>query len=310
MCGIVGFLDKSGDNTASLGRIMMALLEGLACRGPDSAGVALFGPRLHWHARIALPASYDLDAGLAALHRLELAPFHHYKTNVHDVLLRSSQDAVQLEERILTEIPGAEVLCLGRQMNLFKQVGSPASLQATYAVDGFAGTHGIGHTRLSTESRVDLSHSQPFWAHGVADLATVHNGHITNYHKLRRRFEREGRRFFTENDSELIGVYLRDRLETGQTLAEALQQSQVDFDGSYSYLVASAEGLALVRDRFGFKPLLVAETEQFVALATEETALRQALGTDFDAREAEPGVVQLWPIPTHRSTNLLAGAHA
>lgn len=310
MCGIIGFLDKTGENESALGCILMSLLQGLACRGPDSAGVALFGPRLHWHARIALPPQYDLDQGLAALHQLDLAPFHHYKTNVHDVLLRSDTDVAHLEARILEAIPGAEVLCFGRQINLFKQVGSPEMLQATYAIAGFPGTHGIGHTRLSTESRVDLSHSQPFWAHGVPDLASVHNGHITNYHKLRRQFERRGHRFFTENDSELIGVYLRSRLEAGQTLAEALHQSQDDFDGSYSYLVASAEGIALVRDRFGFKPLIMAETERFVALATEETALRLALGTDFEAHEAAPGIVRVWPVPASRTAPQLAGAHA
>ena len=94
------------------------------------------------------------------------------------------------------------------------------------------GSHGIGHTRLSTESRVDLSHSQPFWAHGVADLATVHNGHITNYHRLRRLYEQKGVRFFTENDSEVIGVYLADQLERGRTLEQALADSLDDLDGS------------------------------------------------------------------------------
>jgi glutamine phosphoribosylpyrophosphate amidotransferase len=159
------------------------------------------------------------------------------------------------------------------------------------------GTHGIGHTRHSTVSPVDLSHSQPFWAHGAADLATVHNGHITNYHKLRRRYEQRGHRFYTENDSEVIGVYLRDRLAAGLTLADALRSSLDDFDGSFSYLAAWADGLAYVKDRYGFKPLVVAETEDFVAIATEEVALRQALGRDFEAREPAPGTMEVWAVP-------------
>jgi glutamine phosphoribosylpyrophosphate amidotransferase len=111
----------------------------------------------------------------------------------------------------------------------------------------------------------------------VADLATVHNGHVTNYHKLRRRYEQAGVTFYTDNDSEVIGVYLRDRLERGRSLSEALRDSLADLDGAYNYLVAAPEGLGVVRDRFGFKPLVVAETEAFVAVATEEIALRRAL---------------------------------
>src|SRR5205085_15699 len=184
--------------------------------------------------------------------------------------VQSPLATAQLEEHLLRRVPGIEVVSLGRELEIFKQVGTPDQLQESYDIAGRTGTHGIGHTRLSTESRVDLSHSQPFWAHGVPDLATVHNGHITNYHKLRRRYEQRGYRFFTENDSEIIGVYLRDRMSTGMPLADALRSSLDDFDGSFSYLAASADCLAFVRDRYGFKPLMLAETDDFVAIATEE----------------------------------------
>src|SRR5262249_9733817 len=193
-------------------------------------------------------------------------------------------------------LPGTEVICLGQRINLFKQVGSPEQLEKTYRISELHGSHGIGHTRLSTESRVDLSHSQPFWAHGVPDLATVHNGHITNYHKLRRRYEQRGYRFCTENDSEVIGVYLHDRMAAGMSLADALRSSLDDFDGSFSYLAASGDRLAYVRDCFGLKPLVVAETEEFVAIATEEVALRQALGRDFVARAPAPGGTRGWAV--------------
>jgi glutamine phosphoribosylpyrophosphate amidotransferase len=157
------------------------------------------------------------------------------------------------------------------------------------------GSHGIGHTRLSTESRVDLSHSQPFWAHGLPDVATVHNGHITNYHKLRRQYEQRGYRFYTENDSEIIGNNLRDRMSKGLSFVDALRSSLDDFDGSFSYLAATSDCLAYVKDRYAFKPLCVAETEEFVAIATEEIALRRALGRDFTAREPAPGTMTVWP---------------
>ena len=223
-----------------------------------------------------------------------MAVFRDYRNGVYDALLSENADPAALEEQVLRRLPGTEVICLGQRLDLFKQVGSPERLEATYRIGELTGSHGIGHTRLSTESRVDLSHSQPFWAHGVPDLATVHNGHITNSQKLRRRYEQRGCRFYTENDSEVIGVYLRDRLAAGLTLADALRSSLDDFDGSFSYLAAWGDGLAYVRDRFGFKPLVVAETSEFVAIATEEIALRQALGGDFVAREPAPGTMQGW----------------
>jgi glutamine phosphoribosylpyrophosphate amidotransferase len=228
-----------------------------------------------------------------------------YRTGLVDAHVTSGVDLTRLEERICRRLSGSEALCLGEYLSLFKQVGSPEQLEQSYHLSGFQGTHGIGHTRLSTESRVDLSHSQPFWAHGVPDLATVHNGHITNYHKLRRRFEQEGYRFYTDNDSEVISVYLRDRMAAGRSLEGAMQSSLEDFDGSFCYLAASKDRLGFVKDRYGFKPLMLAETEDFVALATEEIALRQALGRDFTACEPAPGTMRLWSInnaelsPTH-----------
>lgn len=297
MCGIIGFLDKRPDPGRRLGSTLLAMLQALSCRGPDSAGVALFGPRDEWHARLSVPAGLEPDAVVAALREVGLAPFRHYSNGVYDALLRSVTDVSTLEERVLRRFPGAEVICLGQRINLFKQVGSPEQLEATYGISELHGTHGIGHTRLSTESRVDLSHSQPFWAHGVPDLATVHNGHITNYHKLRRRYEQRGYRFYTENDSEVIGVYLRDRMAAGLSLADALRSSLDDFDGSFSYLAATGNCLAYVRDRFGLKPLVVAETEAFVAIATEEIALRQALGPGFVAREPAPRTMAVWMVP-------------
>jgi glutamine phosphoribosylpyrophosphate amidotransferase len=132
----------------------------------------------------------------------------------------------------------------------------------------------------------------------VPDLATVHNGHVTNYHQLRRRYEQRGTTFYTDNDSEVIGVYLRDRLEQGRTLAQAMADSLADLDGSYNYLVGSTEGLGIVRDRHGFKPLMLAETDDFVAVATEEIALRRALAGNYRAVEPPPGTARFYPLGT------------
>jgi len=143
---------------------------------------------------------------------------------------------------------------------------------------------------------VDLSHSQPFWARGVADLAVVHNGHITNYHKLRRRYERAGIRFYTENDSEIIGLYLARQMAAGRTLGEALQASVRDLDGSFSYLAATADAFGYAKDPFSLKPLIVAESASAVAIANEEVALQAALGDEYRAREAAAGSTGLWEL--------------
>lgn len=301
MCGIIGFLDKRGGHEAPIGKTLLAMLDALSCRGPDSAGVAVIGPPTSgWLLHVKLPENIRQDkASTAILDALKdvAAPIRH---DIKGAYLRlevgGTAEPAILEERLLGHVPATEVVSLGRQLQIYKQVGSPAQLEQVYSVAGLKGSHGIGHTRLCTESRVDLSHSQPFWAHGVPDLATVHNGHITNYHKLRRQYEQRGYRLYTENDSEIIGIYLRDRMAAGLSLADALRSSLDDFDGSFSYLAASGDTLAYVKDRFGFKPLVVAETDDFVAIATEEIALRRALGRDFVAREPAPGSMAIWSV--------------
>jgi len=301
MCGIIGFLDKRGQQQRTLGATLLRMLESLSCRGPDSAGVALFGLRqAGWILQVKLPENADAESSahtlLAALKEEGMVLRHEVVGAYVRLEIAGSVEASALERDLLARVPSSEIVSLGHQLEIVKQVGSPAQLEQTYGISRRAGSHGIGHTRLSTESRVDLSHSQPFWAHGVPDLATVHNGHITNYHKLRRRYEQRGCRLFTENDSEVIGVYLRDRMSTGLSLADALRSSLDDFDGSFSYLAANADSLAYVRDRYGFKPLMLAETDEFVAIATEELALRQAFGSDFVVREPAPGTMAVWSV--------------
>jgi glutamine phosphoribosylpyrophosphate amidotransferase len=278
MCGIVGFLDKQGRDDYPVGRVVLTMLRALGCRGPDSAGIAV----------LREPAGEDLwRVRLTGTERDDPREGDTFKFT----LRRKGASASAVEASFDARPGGTEVLCLGDRLDLVKQVGSPDALEAMYGVSSWRGPLAIGHTRLSTESRIDLSHSQPFWAHGVPDLATVHNGHVTNYHQLRRRYEQRGTTFYTENDSEVIGVYLRDRLEHGRTLPEAMADSLTDLDGAYNYLVASPEGLGIVRDRFGFKPLFLAETEEFVAVATEEIALRIALPGNYRVFEPATNLV-------------------
>jgi methylamine---glutamate N-methyltransferase subunit A len=300
MCGIVGYLDKTGSNAAALGCNVLGMLNALGCRGPDSAGVALYRDLKDATlvARVALGNETDFDASsakiLAAAGRFAAVS----DSSITDCYLRfqiGGQACIQpLIDAVESAAPGTEVVSLGRHLEIVKQVGSPANLEATYHVSGFTGTHGIGHTRLSTESRVDLSHSQPFWGHGYPDLAVAHNGHITNYHQLRRRYEQRGIRFYTENDSEIIAIYLAGQLSAGHTLEQAFESMQGDLDGSFSCVVATASQLGFVKDQFALKPLLYAETSDFVAIATEEIALRSALPGDYAVREAQAKESRTW----------------
>lgn len=304
MCGIVGYLNRSGSGAAApIGSILLGMLKSLDCRGPDSAGVAIFGPtrKPNLKLRIKLNGASDLrhsaDRARAIVTRrlpvLESAVVQEYL----QLLVGPVENAESILPQLEHDLKDYELVSGGRQLEIVKQVGSPTHLDTGYGISDLTGTHGIGHTRLSTESRVDLSHSQPFGVHGTADLATVHNGHITNYHKLRGLYEQMGVRFFTENDSEVIGVYLAHQMSLGRTFREALESSLEDFDGSFSYLAASGTELAYAKDRFGFKPLLVAESEDWVAIATEEIALRSTLTGDFDALEPGVSQVRIWSLP-------------
>jgi methylamine---glutamate N-methyltransferase subunit A len=301
MCGIVGFLDRRGqvENAPTAGAILFAMLDALACRGPDGAGIALIrmdsSPGI-WRVRVAQAGDVEL-AKIEAMGSLDRGSV----CLVGDTIclhFRPNEGVTPAQfETQLGAIPGGlEVLSLGESLDLVKGVGSPRSLEKAYGISSWSGPLGIGHTRMSTESQIDLSHSQPFWVHGLHNIATVHNGHITNYHRLRRRYTQRGAVFYTGNDSEIIGVILRDRIEQGRSLAEAMDDSREELDGSYNYLLASPEGLGIVRDRYGFKPLMIAETDRFVAVATEEIALRRALPEPFRVIEPMPGQALFFPL--------------
>ena len=318
MCGIVGFLDKTKNKKTTVGQTLLEMLTALGVRGPDSAGVALYGHPNDggFVVRVKLGEVPPIPAPSASLPPLRGSggtAFEERGTSIAErvrafgsvrevettaeylrFVIHPHGDASPLVQFIESLDDGIEVISMGQRLEIVKQVGSPQNLDATHGISKFVGTHGIGHTRLSTESRVDLSHSQPFWAHGTPDLAIVHNGHITNYHKLRRRYEQHGIKFYTENDSEIIGVYLAARISQGLTLKEALDASLIDLDGSFSYLVATSDALGFAKDPFAFKPLLFTETDHFVAVATEEIAIRAAFAGTYEVREAQAKEVRIW----------------
>jgi glutamate synthase domain-containing protein 1 len=300
MCGIAGFFAKSAGTEAPAGATLLRMLTALGCRGPDSAGIALWGTGDDGLVvRVKLGDTGDLTARRQEVLRRARRVTRVLRAATQGALLRlvvTKAEATELAAAVESVAPDVEVVSMGERLEIVKQVGAPAGLDAAFAVSTWTGTHGLGHTRLSTESRVDLSHSQPFWAHGTPDLAVVHNGHICNYHRLRRVYEQEGVRFYTENDSEIIGLYLARQMAAGRTLGEALQASVKDLDGSFSYLAATADAFGFAKDPFSLKPLIVAESDSAVAIANEEVAIQAALRGRYEAREAPAGATRLWEV--------------
>lgn len=309
MCGIAGYLDKTGQDQAGVGTILHKMLQALSNRGPDSAGVAIYDHRHDGDLvlRVKLGEIANRNNTLEQAELVERGNELTQSIGKHAVVGESTTtneflrlvidydgDPKDLEQYLEGLAPEIEVVSMGHQLEIIKQVGSPENLNDTYHVSDILGSHGIGHTRLSTESKIDLSHSQPFWVHGYPDLATVHNGHITNYYDLRTRYEQHGVKFYTHNDSEVIGVYFADKLSSGMDLEEVMWQSLDDFDGSYSYFVSTSDAMGFVRDPFALKPLLFTETDQFVALANEEHAIRAAIPGDYVVREAHAREVKIW----------------
>ncbi len=298
VCGIAGYMSKRSD-PMPIGRIMLDMLTALARRGPDSVGMALYRSEPAHREACWIRVPNDLGIHEDQRIRGSLAAVADVgKIERHVGLIRiefsTQADPTAVRRAIEAGRDDVEVVSLGSQLELMKQVGHPRDLEQEFGVQRFRGSHAIGHTRLSTESRVDLTHSQPFWARGLADVATVHNGHITNYHRLRRQYEQQGVRFFSENDSEVIGVYIADQVNRGLSLEEALEASLDDLDGSFTYLVASGDSLGFARDPFALKPLITVETDDYIAVANEEVAIRAALGSSGVAHEPSGHVSRVW----------------
>lgn len=299
MCGIVGYWNRVGTEDSTIGSVLLAMLNALACRGPDSAGVALFGQpqaeRLVAQVKLGDNGNGRECAGeiRSVVEKFGAREFTEAGAYLRFVFAES-EDLTTFIQAVEAAGTDVEVVSVGRRLEIVKQVGSPARLEQTFGISRFRGTHGIGHTRLSTESVVDLSHSQPFWSHGYPDLAIVHNGHITNYHQMRRRYEQQGIRFYTHNDSEIVAVFLADKLRQGADLRTALKSTIREFDGSFSCLAATDRALGFVKDPFSLKPLVLAETDGFVAVATEEIAIRGAIPGDFTVTEAQAGDMRVW----------------
>ena len=314
MCGIAGILFKQHEGPT--GEILIKILADLNRRGPDSTGLALYSnlPQGNLVARIkveedARDESVDWEAALVET-ACEYGSVRASSRAGQYVRLVLDYDGPYEELTAALEASGegVEVFSMGRHLEIVKQMGKASALNATYGISAIRGTHGISHTRMATESRVDTSHSHPFWARPFPDIAVVHNGHITNYHKLRRRLEIKGHHFNTGNDSEVIAVYIADMMQEGAMLDDAVRSTVTALDGSFTYLVATGDSIGFARDQFALKPLMITETDEFVAVASEESALRKAFPFELETREAQAREVRTWKLKRAASGKALESA--
>ena len=300
MCGIAGVLYKENGHDRGIGQALITMLDGCQHRGPDSTGFALYHEaRADDELRLRfLVAEGDEGNETIADIKARLAEFDAEVTEEERI-----GNTVRFTVRFDGDLQGladamehvAKVVSIGQSLDIVKDVGGAHDVDDTYHVAGFAGTHGIGHVRLATESDVTPDRSHPFWATGFADVAIVHNGQITNYWKMRRRLEKRGFEFHTDNDSELIAVYLADKLANGSTLEEALRSSIDDMDGTFSFLVSTKEEIGYAKDRLAAKPMVMYEDDDLVAIASEEVSLNKLFpGQALQTIEPPPGTFRTW----------------
>jgi len=302
MCGIAGifYKGKSLRSLPAVGEQLVRMMEAMRHRGADSTGFTVAGEKAakgDLILRLCSPNSHNgdgLSAALRSLRKLGAQIKAKQQVAAHLRLVVHTRKNLQAISDALLAIPGLEVHSLGHSSEIIKDIGDARELDAKHHVSRLHGTHGLGHNRLATESQVDISHSHPFWAYPFSDVTTVHNGQLTNYHKLRRVFEENGYRFQTHNDSELIAVYLADKLAHGSSLEEALKASVQDFDGTFTYLVSTAQGIGFAKDKLVLKPLVVMERDDLVALASEEVALCQIFTEDIERIEPQQAQVRVW----------------
>jgi glutamate synthase domain-containing protein 1 len=296
MCGIAGLYAKSSVLQQQLGAQLSRMLGQLSDRGPDSAGVAFYREpapsgscKVSLHSRQPDPRWQELGA---ELERAFAAPVSYEVRATHATFVVAA-DADEAQAWLLAHHPELTVMSAGHSIEIYKAAGSPWEFVRRFQLDELGGSHALGHTRMATESRVTTEHSHPF-STGL-DLCLVHNGSLSNHNRLRRTLEREGIRFQTDNDSEVAAGYLTWRLREGASLEEALEDCLDDLDGFYTFAVGTADGFAVLRDPIACKPAVLAETDAWVAMASEYRAIAVLPGADA-ARvwEPEPGRVYSW----------------
>jgi len=310
MCGIAGLIWKGGV-TSDIGSEMTQMLQALKHRGPDSTGFALYGKAEEGVQvlRFKVAEQEEMSSGFD-IHRQVIERKAAVDTRLEELgaEIVSREDATEYAFRyhfkfsgdlkrlidFLEDIDGVEILSVGKALELIKDMGDAAMVSGQYGLNGFVGTHAIGHTRMATESDVDIRSAHPYWAYPFNDVSVVHNGQLTNYWTMRRDLERRGHRFVSNCDSELIAVYIADRIDQGDELEAAMRTSIDIIDGVFTYLVATSNQLGMAKDVMGAKPMVLYESDEFVGLASEEVAIRSIFPREIDTWDPYQGEVKVW----------------
>jgi methylamine---glutamate N-methyltransferase subunit A len=294
MCGIVGLFLKDPKLEPELGALLAGMLGTLCDRGPDSAGFAVYGAEVPGKVKLTLRAPDAFDFGellrrLSAIAETQL-PHEIHDTHVVVTLPVAQEAAVRAE---LARLPGISLVGAGCRMEIFKEVGRPDKVAARFGLASMAGTHGIGHTRMATESAVTTDGAHPFTT--GPDQCLVHNGSLSNHNAVRRVLIREGLTFQTENDSEVAAGYITWQLRQGASLEHAMDASLGALDGFYTFVIGTESGFGVLRDPIACKPAVMAETDRWVAFGTEYRALVDLPGIDAaKVWEPEPATVYRW----------------
>jgi len=296
MCGIVGLFLKDKALEPRLGEMLTAMLVTMTDRGPDSAGIAIYGGETMGRTKMTVQSDAPDDAfsDLTAVLREALGGQVAMDIKSTHAILDIPAGTTAQARKVLDNLDrGIRVMSRGDSLEIYKEVGLPKDVAARFDVTQMAGTHGIGHTRMATESAVTTMGAHPF--NTGDDQCLVHNGSLSNHNSLRRKLRREGIHIETENDTEVGAAYLTWQMQNGASLGEALESSLDDLDGFFTFLVGTKDGFGVVRDPIACKPAVMAETDQYVAFGSEYRALVDLPGIE-NARvwEPEPATVYFW----------------
>jgi glutamate synthase domain-containing protein 1 len=292
MCGIVGLFLKDKRLEPQLGAMLGAMLEVMSDRGPDSAGFAIYGAGSAECVKLTVRGG-DLGGLAAVLGGVTGLSVVQTLRDSHAVLTVPDIAEGVVRDWLANERPDLVVIGSGRRIELYKEVGLPGDVARRFGLAGMSGSHGIGHTRMATESAVTTDGAHPFST--GADQCLVHNGSLSNHRSLRRMLEPKGIDFVTDNDSEVAAGYLSWKLREGATLAEALEAGLDDLDGFFTFVVGTENGFAVMRDPIACKPAVMAETDAYVAFGSEYRALAGLPGIeDAHIFEPEPARVYAW----------------
>jgi amidophosphoribosyltransferase len=296
MCGIVGLLVKNRKQRHRLGEWMVPMLVGMTERGPDSAGMAVFGkPVVGKHRKLSLYAGqsgFDWKSFTKAARKALKSPLS-VSVKANHAVMEIEVDPRTAKKWLASAYPDLHVLATGRSIDLYKDTGLPAEVAERYGFRAMQGSHVVGHTRMATESAVTPAHAHPFTA--GEDFCLVHNGSLSNPFSIRRKLEPLGIHFDTDNDTEAACRFLEWRMREGDDLKAALEKGFEELDGFYTFLMGTQNELALVRDAFSCKLAVVAETDDYVAIATEFRSLAHLPGIkNASLFEPKPQQIYVW----------------